>query len=324
MPIITRRTLLTAAAASASTRLAGAQPAEPGAGWTPRRPIQIVVGFAPGGGSDIVARGIAEAARELSPVPVMVVNKPGAAGILAAQQVARATPDGTQLVVSGGSETVSMPFHREVPYKPFEDFQHLLLIARYPLFLCVRADGPYRTLGDLMTRAKAEPGQVSHGSSGVGSMYHSAFLVLNQRAGTEMLHVPYTGGGPTLTALAAGDIDVAYASPDEFKGLFEGGVLRLLAVASRERVSGFETVPTLIESGLDVFIENMKGLSAPAATPEPIASWLQDTFRRALQTPAWESFARRANIVTAYQDKDEYTRTLRDMAGTIAAALRSG
>ena len=322
--IILRRRLVSAGLLAAPALLArsrGLHAEAPGA-WPPQRPVQLIVGFAPGGGSDIVARGLAQASQDALPVPVVVVNKPGAAGVLAAQQVARAAPDGTQLVLSGGSETTSVPHYREVPYRPFEDFRHFLLLARYPLFLCVRADGPYRNLSDLMAAAKAKPGGLSHGSSGVGSLYHSAFVVLNQRAGTEMLHVPYTGGGPTLLALAAGEIDVAFGSPDEFKGLQEAGTLRLLAVASRERIPGFEAVPTLRESGFDVFIENMKGLSAPAATPQPVMDGLQAGFGAALKTLAWKRFTENAGIVGADRGAEGYTADLRQMSDTIAAALR--
>ncbi|WP_424140036.1 tripartite tricarboxylate transporter substrate binding protein [Roseomonas chloroacetimidivorans] len=314
--------LLATPALALPGRATGAAAAEAG-GWTPQRPVQIIVGFAPGGASDIVARGIAQAAQDVFPVPVVVVNKPGAAGVLAAQQVARGPADGTQVVLSGGSETTSVPHYREVPYRPFEDFRHFLLLARYPLFLCVRADSPYSSLGALMAAAKEKPGSLSHGSSGVGSLYHSAFVVLNKRAGTEMLHVPYTGGGPTLLALAAGEITAAFGSPDEFKGLLEGGTLRLLAVASRERIPGFETVPTMIESGLDVFIENMKGLSAPSATPAAIVEGLRSGFSAALETPSWKRFAEASGTITAARGVD-YTGDLRAMSDTIAAALRTG
>ncbi|PZO61955.1 MAG: tripartite tricarboxylate transporter substrate binding protein [Pseudoxanthomonas suwonensis] len=323
---VRRRLLLSAALLTAPALLSRGKPvsaAAAGAGaWQPQRPIQIIVGFAPGGASDIVARGIAQAAQDILPAGVVVVNKPGAAGVLAAQQVARAPADGTQIVLSGGSETTSVPHYREVPYRPFEDFQHFRLLARYPLFLCVRADSPYRSMSALLAEAKARPGALAHGSSGVGSLYHSAFVVLNQRAGTEMLHVPYTGGGPTLLALAAGEISAAFGSPDEFKGLVEAGTLRPLAVASRERIPGFEAVPTMIEEGLDVFIENMKGLSAPAGTPKPILDGLRSGFGAALETATWRRFAESSATVTAAADAD-YTRDLREMSDTIAAALRA-
>lgn len=316
---ISRRSLIAAAAASLALPARGRAQAQP---WVPQRPIQIIVGFAPGGASDILARGMAQASQEFVPVPIVVVNRPGAAGVLAAQQVAAAPGDGTQLLVTGGSESTSVPHYREVSYHPLRDFRHVVLAARYPLILCVKGDGPIRSIGDLIERAKAAPGRVTFGSSGVASLYQSVFVVLGKRAGVEMLHVPYTGGAPALTAAAAGQVDVTVATPDECKGLVEAGTLRPIAVASRRRAREYPEVPTLIESGFDVYMENLKGLSVPATTPDPIYEYLAGIFRRGLETPVWQSFAQRAGVTTANIDGAGFTRAIQEMSDAIAAAVK--
>ncbi len=312
-----RRTLLASMAmAGGAPRLAHAQ------GWVPQKPIQIIVGFAPGGGSDIVARGVQQAAQELLPQPIVVVNRPGAAGVLAAQQVAQAAPDGYSLLVTGGSESTSVPHYRDVSYDPQRDFRHVILVARYPLVMLVKADSPYRTPQQLVAAARSAPGRLTYGSSGVGSLYQSVFVVLGKRAGLDMLHVPYTGGAPALTAVASGEVTCTVATPDECKAMVEGGVLRPIGVASRERFAEYPQAPTLIESGWDVFMENLKGLSVPAATPAPVVATLYDVFHRALATPTWRSFAQRVGITTADKDGAAFSKDIQDMSDAISAAVK--
>ena len=317
-----RRTLLgTMALAAAAPGRAHAQGAQ-AQGWQPQKPLQIIVGFAPGGGSDIVARGIQQAAQELMPQPILVVNRPGAAGVLAAQQVAQAAPDGHTLLVTGGSESTSVPHYREVSYDPQRDFRHVILVARYPLVMLVKADSPFRTPQQLVAEARRSPGKLTYGSSGVASLYQSVFVVLGKRAGIDMLHVPYTGGAPALTAVAAGEVTCTVATPDECKAMVEGGVLRPIGVASRERFAEYPEAPTLIESGWDVYMENLKGLSVPAATPAPVVAALYDVFHRALATPTWRSFAQRVGITTADKDGPAFTQDIQAMSDAISAAVK--
>ncbi len=313
-----RRALLggMAMAGAAQAGIAQAQ------GWVPQRPIQIIVGFAPGGGSDIVARGLQQAAQDVLPQPIVVVNRPGAAGVLAAQQVAQAAPDGYSLLVTGGSESTSVPHYREVPYDPQRDFHHVILVARYPLVMLVKADSPFRNPQQLMAIAKRTPGRLTYGSSGVGSLYQSVFVVLGKRAHVELLHVPYTGGAPALTAVAAGEVTATVATPDECKALVDARALRPIGVASRERCAEYPQVPTLIESGYDVYMENLKGLSVPAATPAPVVAALYESFHRALATPTWRSFAQRVGIATADRDGAAFSRDIQDMSDAIAAAVK--
>ncbi len=191
--------------------------------WEPERPIQLVVGFAPGGGADLAARAIAEASSRFFPMPLVVVNRPGAGGAIAAQQVAGMPPDGQALLVGGGSESISLPAFRDLPYDPKRSFRAIIRLTRQPLLIVARRGGRFADLPAAAEAARRAPGTVSHASSGQGSIYHAVFVLLSQAAGIELLHVPYTGGAPSLQALLAGTVDLAVLAPEEMAGLVQAG-----------------------------------------------------------------------------------------------------
>jgi tripartite-type tricarboxylate transporter receptor subunit TctC len=255
----------TVAAAAALALLAG-----PALAWEPEKPIRIIVGYSAGGGTDVVARTVASAAQPIFPVPLVVENRVGASGTLAADFVANAPADGYTLLVAGGSESTSVPHHREVSYDAIEDFRPIIRITRYPIIIATRTDSGYDSIDALMEAARADPGALSFASSGPGSLYHSAMLALIERGGVEMKHVPYQGGAPAVAALLGGHVDGTPAAPNEIQAQYDAGEVQLLAVASDERYAGLPDVPTLKELGYDMSIENMKGFVAPAGLPDDV------------------------------------------------------
>ncbi len=300
----------------------GVAPARAQAAWQPTRPIQCIIGFAPGGGADLIARAITEAAQPLIPQPLVVVNRPGAGGTIAAQQVAGLPGDGHTLLMGGGSESTSTPAYRQLPYDPKTSFRAVMRLMRQRMFILVKADSPWRSMTEVMAAAKVKPEAVSHGSSGIGSIYHSVFVVLQNRAGVEFLHAPFTGGAPGLQALAAGHIDLMVASPEEFRGMTDGGVLRVLACCSADRAESYPQVPTLKELGWDVDLENMKGWVVPAGTPDAAVAYLHDRFRQAMGTPSWKAFLDRAGDTDGYIDGPDFQRAMDAVLDSITAALR--
>src|ERR687893_2231732 len=155
--------------------------AQGSAGWQPTRPVQLVAGFAPGGGSDTIARTIADAAGPFIAQPLVVVNRPGAGGALAAEQVARAAPDGHTLLLAGGSESTSLPAHREVPYDPKRSFRAVIRLTRHPHFICARGKGGrFETMQQTVEAARAAPGRITHGSAGVGAPSPCRLFVLGR------------------------------------------------------------------------------------------------------------------------------------------------
>ena len=314
--MIGRSALLAAMAAAVATPTRG-QPT-----WQPVRPIQCIVGFAPGGGADLIARAIAEAAQRFIPQPLVVINRPGAGGTIAAQQVAAMEGDGHVLLMGGGSESTSIPAYRQLPYDPKTSFRAVLRLMRQRMFILAKADGRFRTMRDAVAAAQEKPQSVSHGSSGVGSIYHSVFVVLEKRAGVEFLHVPFTGGAPGLQALAAGQIDLMVASPEEFRGLTDSGLLRVLACCSAKRAESFPEVPTLKELGWDMDLENMKGWVTPASTPDAAVTYLHDRFCKAMLTPTWRAFLERAGDTDGYLDGPSFQQAMNNVLDAITQALK--
>ncbi|TDH64105.1 tripartite tricarboxylate transporter substrate binding protein [Dankookia rubra] len=291
--------------------------------WMPTRPIQCIIGFAPGGGADLIARAIIEAAQPLFPQPLVVVNKPGAGGTIAAQQVAGMQGDGHVLLMGGGSESTSIPAFRTLPYDARNGFRAVIRLMRQQMFILARAEGPYRTMPEAIAAARVKPQAVSHGSSGNGSIYHAAFVVLEKRAGVELLHVPFTGGAPGLQAVASGQVDLMVASPEEFRGLTDGGLLRVLACCSAERAAGYPEVPTLKELGWDMALENMKGWVVPANTPDAAVAYLHDRFRAAMAKPSWQAFVERAGETDGYLDGPAFQAAMAAVLDAITGALKA-
>ncbi|HWX51398.1 MAG TPA: tripartite tricarboxylate transporter substrate binding protein [Roseomonas sp.] len=319
--MIKRRSLLAAAGTAVA---AGSAWAQKPAGWQPAGPMEIIVGFAPGGGADLAARAIAQAAAPQFPVPLVVVNKAGAGGAIAAQQVAGMPPNGQALLVGGGSESTSLPAFREVPYDPKRSFRAVLRLTRQPLLIVAGKKSRFPTLQAAVEEARAKPGTVSHASSGIGSLYHAVFLLLGKAAGVEFLHAPFTGGGPSLQALLAGTVELAVLAPEEMGGLVADGEIRPLGVASAERLPAFPEVPTLRELGWNVEIENMKGLMGPAGMPDAVVASLHDRFRQAMAAPAWTTFLERTGATEGYLDGPAFQAAMDRLLDQVTAAVRQG
>lgn len=315
--MLQRRAFLTGAAA-----LAVAPAPTPARAWEPGRSIQLIVGFAPGGGADLAGRAIAEAGSRLFPTPIVVINRPGAGGAIAAQQVAGMAPDGLNMLVGGGSESISLPAFRDVPYDPKRSFRAIIRLTRQPMLIVARRGGPHADLRAVVEAAKRAPGTIPHASSGQGSIYHAVFVLLQQAAGVEFLHVPFTGGAPSLQALLSSTVELAVLAPEEMAGLAQAGEVRPLAVASAERLAAFRDVPTLRELGWNVVIENMKGLNAPAGLPDEIAASLHDRFRRAMATPPWQTFLERTGAMDGYLDGPGYQAAMDSVLDALRGAVR--
>ncbi len=315
-----RRTLLAAPIAATATLAAPRVFAQ---AWAPTRPIQLVVGFAPGGGSDVIARVIAQAAAPLYPQPLVVMNRPGAGGGIAAEQVARAEPDGHTLLLAGGSESTSIPAHRTVPYDPKRSFRSIIRLTRNGQFIVAKTGGRFRTMAEVIAAAKEKPEAVSHASAGAGSLSHSLFIVLGRAAGVSFLHVPFQGGGPSLQAVVAGTVDISVAAPEEMRGLVDGGQLSVLAVASAERAPLYPNVPTLSELGYSVLVENMKGWVGPAGITDAMVAYHHERMRQAMKSEAWAQFMVRTGEPDGYADGPGFQRAMDDLLDRISASLRA-
>lgn len=314
-PLSRRHVSMAAAAALAGLAL----PAR--AQWAPSRPIQIVVGFAPGGGTDATGRLIAAAAQDLFPVPIVVMNKPGASGTLAAEQVANASGDGYTLLVAGGSESTSIHHYQKTSYK-LSQFRGVIRVNRERMMIVSKAGdaGAIDSIAKLVDYARKNPGRAAYGSSGEGSILQSAFVVFCKEAKIDMLHVPYKGGAPALIDLLAGQITVTILTPADAKAQRDAGKVHVLASTS-DRDPQLPGVPSLGELGYAVNLENQKGLVAPASTPDDIVRYLHDRFKTAMERPRWKQLADAARIESAYLDGAGFTAAMSAMSDEIGKAV---
>jgi tripartite-type tricarboxylate transporter receptor subunit TctC len=277
----TRRLLLGAALAAPTFRSSFAQaPA-----W-PQRPVRFVVSYAPGGPVDLIGRVLAEHLADVWGQPVVVENRPGAGGNVAAQVMARATPDGYGALISGSNLATNLSLFRNPGYSA-EQFRTAAVVAGTPTAFAVRADSPIRTLGDLVETARRRP--LNFGTAGVGSPSHLlAEVMFRQAGGTDATHVPYSGSGPALTALLAGDIDMTATALPAAVAQIRGGRARGIAVTSERRSQALPDVPTVGELGFGTIVDTTWiAVFFPADTPQAVLERVNADTRRALEQPAF-------------------------------------
>jgi len=259
-------------------------------GWAPTRPVRLVLPFAPGGLTDILARACAEQLQARIGQPVVVENRPGAGGNLAAEAVARAAPDGTTLLVATqGIIAINKAMFSRLSYDPDADFTAIAMLAQQPNLLVVspRALPDVRDVAGLIARAKATPGGMPYGSNGVGSFTHLSMEIFRAAAGIEMTHVPYRGSAPLLTDMIAGTVPVAFDGLGTSAPQVRAGALRAIAVSGGQRFRAMPDVPSIVETVPGFDASPWYGIFAQSALPEAMQAGLEAAFRAVLDSPAW-------------------------------------
>ncbi|RYX93330.1 MAG: tripartite tricarboxylate transporter substrate binding protein [Comamonadaceae bacterium] len=289
--------------------------------WVPTQPITILVGFAPGGSADQIARQLSFAAKGIIPVPVLVVTRVGAAGAIAAQATAEAKPDGYTLFVGGGSETTSVGHFKTLTYDPRKSFVPIIKVSRAPSILAVRADSKFTDMKALIAEAKLGPEKVSYGSTGEGGIFHATGLVFEKQANLKLLHVPYKGAADSMNALLGGQVDSAFGAYEEMKPMIDAGRVRPLALFSRTRMPALPNVPTMMELGVPVALDNMKGLMAPAGTPAAVQRYLHESFRKAMQTPEWKDYVAKSGLTQDYAEGPAFQKEVVEAYDLIGKAM---
>ncbi|MFG0676671.1 MAG: Bug family tripartite tricarboxylate transporter substrate binding protein [Delftia tsuruhatensis] len=254
----------------------------------PSRQISFIVPFPPGGSVDAMARQYAEPMARILGVPIVVENRPGAGGSVAALAVARAKPDGYTLVVSSQSSHLANPLTQpKVGYDPIKDFENIAILGRLPNVLVVPASLPIRSFAEFIAYAKKHPGQLNYGSGGTGSMGQLNMEMFKADAGLDITHVPYRGGTLLVTSVLAGEVQVFFDNLISMLPHIQAGKVRALAVASEQRVAQIPDVPTLAEVGYpQLNMSSWTGLAAPAGTPAPVVQALFKAVRQAATAPA--------------------------------------
>jgi tripartite-type tricarboxylate transporter receptor subunit TctC len=253
----------------------------------PTRPVRIVVPFPAGGPADALARMVGDKLQASLGQPVVVDNRPGAGGNIGLELVAKSPPDGhTVGLAPTGNLTVNPSLYRNVPYDVTRDFAPVTVIAAVPNILVVNAQVPAKNVGELIAYAKANPGKLNYASPGPGSGAHLAGELLKSSAGIEMVHVPFNGIAPAVTAVVGGDVQVMFAGSTSAMPHVATGKLRALGVASPKRMVSTPALPTLDESGLPGFdVTSWYSIVAPAATPPFVVERLQKEIAKSLESP---------------------------------------
>ena len=253
----------------------------------PTRPVTVIVPFPPGGGTDISARLVAQQLSIKWKQPVVVENRGGAAGMLGADAVAKARPDGYTLLIGNvGTQSVNPALYPKMSYNPDTAFAPVGMVAELPLVLLITPSLPIHSVQELIKAAKAEPDRLSYASSGSGGAPHLTAEMFIEQANIRMLHVPYKGGGPAVVDLMAGHVNILFATVLESIGHLKTGKLRGLAVSSATRAPALPDIPTLAESGLPGFdTGSWSGLLAPAGTPDGIISKISADLNEVLNQP---------------------------------------
>ncbi len=285
------------ARAAALAMLSGAAPASMAQAW-PAKPVRYVVPFPPAGATDILARIVAEKLTPALGQQVVVENRPGAAGNLGTDMVAKSTPDGYTILMLTVAQSISETLYTKLPYSLQRDLVPVALIARVPNVMEVHPSVPARTVKEFIALAKARPGQINYASSGSGTSIHMSAELFKMMTGVDMVHITYKGSGPALIDLVAGQVSVMFDNLTSSIGYIKSGRLRALAITTAARYPGLPDLPTVAESGVPGYEASAWfGIVAPAGTPRDIITRLNMETNRAINPPdTQERFAQQGAI----------------------------
>lgn len=282
------------------------------AGAYPERPVRIVVPFAPGGGTDVVARTLAHEMEKNLGASVFIENKPGAGTIIGTQAVAVSKPDGYTLLMGTFSHAVDVTLKEKLPYDPHKDFAPIALIARSFNLVVVNPKSQVRSIADLIAAAKANPGKMTFGTYGAGTSAHLAGELFKDLANVNLTAVPYKGAAPAITDLIGGQIDVMFTTVASAASLVESGQLRALAVTSAERSPAFPQLPTVAEAGVVGYAaESWYGLFVPAGTPKDVIDRLNQSAAAAVQAETFRKLGVNEGLVTVSLPPEALDRYVR-------------
>lgn len=275
----------------------------------PEKPVRIIVPFAPGGGTDLVARSMTVVMGQELGQPVIIDNKPGAGTLIGTDAAAKSAPDGYTLVMATVAHVVNPSIQPKLPYNHDKDFAPVMLVGVSPNVLVVRASSPYKSVRDIIAAAKATPGKLSFASQGAGTSAHLSGELFKNLTGTNLIHIPYRGAGPALTDLLGGQVDVMFATAAAVGAMVDKGQLRALAVttAARSNSHVLSKVPTVAESGVPGYVaDSWYGLFAPAGTPPDVIEKLNAAARKAVFTDAFRKKMEAEGLIVKGSSPQEF------------------
>ena len=280
----------------------------------PDKPLKLIVPYAPGGTTDLVARIVASGLGDVLGQPVVILNKPGAGGAIGSAAASREAPDGYTLVMAvESSHSVNPSVQKHQMYDPIKDFAPISNLANVPGVLDIKASSDIKTFDQLVQQLKADPEKFSFGSSGNGGYSHLFGERFLKNTSTKMLHVPYKGLGPALTDLLAGQINVVFDNYPSSAGQLEAGKIRALAVASPTRLKNLPDTPTYAEAGYpQLNTPSWFGLAAPAGVPDATLDALNSAVKKTLSDPQVIAALQKQGAIPAYTSRQNFANIIRD------------
>lgn len=280
----------------------------------PSKPIKLIVAFPPGGASDAVGRIYAEKLSEALKQPVIVDNKPGAGTAIAAEAAAKAAPDGYTLSLAPTGQLTVLPhLNKKIPYDPFRDFAPVSIVASVPYVLAASAATPANSVKDLVAIAKKEPGKLSYSSCGNGTLCHLSGELFKSLTHTDLLHVPYKGSAPAVTALLGGEVNLAFDTLTVLAPQIKAGKVKGLAITGKARSPLIPNVPSAAEAGLAQFdVTSWFGVVAPAATPKDIIARLNQELVRIAKLPEVKERLANQGMEPAHTTPEAFAKAIRD------------
>lgn len=270
----------------------------------PTRQVELIVPFNAGGGTDVLARAFSLVSAKRFPQPITVINKPGASGGIGLTEVANAKPDGYKIGILT-TELATIP-HVGIIKFTYKAFRPIAMLNSDAAAIIVRTSAPWNSVEQFLAAAKKTPGELLVGNAGTGAVWHLAAAMVEERAGVKFNHIPFPGSGPASLALLGGHIDAIVVSAAEVTTHVSAGTLKVLGVMADQRIKGFEIVPTLKESGLDISVAAWRGVGAPLGTPEDIIKTLTDLCRQAVADPSFRDTMDKQNMAIVFADDEAF------------------
>jgi tripartite-type tricarboxylate transporter receptor subunit TctC len=291
----------------------------------PTKPIRMLVGFPPGGSTDVLSRQIGQKLAESVGQQIVIDNRAGAGGNLASEFTAKGNPDGyTIMMATVASHAINPALYRKLPFDPLRDFEPVSLVATYPLLLAINPSVQARTVKDLIALAKAKPGALRFASSGAGSPGHLSGEIFKSSAGVDLLHVPYKGGAPANVAVLSGEAQLTFATLPGMMPFVKAGRVTAAAVTTAKRSPALPDVPSIAEAGLPGFdVSSWAGVVGPAKMPKPIVDRLAGEIRKILQAPDMRDRLAAEGANPVGNSPEEFAKFLRVEVALWAKAVKA-
>ena len=289
----------------------------------PSRPVRFLIPFAPGGGTDILARAISDKLTAALGATVIIDNRPGAGSTIGVGLAARSAPDGYTLLFTSASYTFAPNFYRDLPYDPVKDFKPITTVGSSPSILVVHPSLPVKSLKDLLALAQKRPGEIYYASAGRGSNIHLTTELFLYKAKIKLTQVPYKGGGPALVAVISGESQLVIPSLNSALPFVRSGKLRALGVSSQKRAALLPDVPTIVEAGVPGYVKTAWfGLFAPAGVPDPIVNRVYQAFAKVLKDPDIERRLTADGMVAGGEPPSKFAAFVRSELAEWAKLIR--